>query len=468
MKQPNVLWIVMDAVRADTLSCYGYGRNTTRNIDKLSETGVLFEKAFSTSNWTPPSHASMFTGLYPSNHGVLQPDLTLSDRNITLAEILSGNGYETLLISPSPQITGYRNMNKGFTRTIESYRGKMNFRDPLLYPSLIRNLFYGWDKQTHYFNQIIKRESNNFREKGNSFFIFVNYATVHWPYTVPRNFNKFSLPSSADKKKVDELSGRESMLKKFIRGRKKNPADKYPYNFIAGAIDVSGDELSALKTLYDNEVYYLDHLLGGLFRFILEEDLMDDTIIILTADHGEMFGEHGLGTHWYCLYDVALRTPLIIHYPNGLKPGTVKHMVSLVDLFPTILALTEIDHRQPVDGFDMFSPDYMREHVLAEVGRPDEPLRKLEETFPDFDKSRFNKSLKCIRTDDYKYIIGSDGSEELYDLRKDPGELHNIIEEERDTAIQLKSALENEIQRSGREKVRHRIRNLKRSGRFRI
>src|SRR3989344_3099616 len=102
--KPNILLIVMDAVRADSLSCYGYRKKTTPNIDKLAEHGVLFENAFSASGWTPPSHASFFTGNYPSRHGVLKPNLYLDPSNITLAEVLKSNGYKTIAFS-SPHIT---------------------------------------------------------------------------------------------------------------------------------------------------------------------------------------------------------------------------------------------------------------------------------------------------------------------------------------------------------------------------
>lgn len=450
--KPNVLWLVIDALRADSLSCYGYGKETSPNIDKFAEKSRIFENAFSAGSWTSPSHASMFTGKYPFRHGMLNPDLPRL-RDKTVADILSKEDYETLMIAPSPQIAGYRGLNKGFKRTIESYRGKFNYKDPALWYTFLRSLFMGWDNQTHYFNQIIKREMKKARRKNKPSFIFVNNVAVHWPYNPPRGFRKFSYPKGVDEDKMRKVAGQKNFISKVFKKASRN----YVRSYLKGELELSQKELFALKSFYDNELCYLDYELGKLFNFLEKENFMENTLIILTSDHGELFGEHGLLGHCHCLYEPLIRVPLILYYPN-IVPKRVNTLVSLVDLFPTILDITGVEKKEEVDGISLLGKggEY-HDYVIAQSRRPEEKKERARKS-PKL--SKIDNNLDMIRTKRYGYIMGNK-TEELYDVKRDPEEEDNIISEKPKVARKLRSRLQKELRKGEKREIRERVRKLK-------
>ncbi len=433
MAKPNILWIIMDAVRQDSLSCYGYFRKTTPNLDKLTEEKetILFKNAFSPARWTPPSHASMFTGKLPSHHGVLSPNLYLNNKHKTVAEDLSNIGYNTVLITPSPQLASYRNLNKGFKKTIESYLGKLNFKDPQLLISLIKNAFFGWDEQTDYFNKVIKKEIKKNKSEKIPFFIFVNYATVHWPYdpTFPFKY-KFPLPENIDEHKIKTLAGQESLVSKALRylklKKKPDVSLKYPFNYLGKFIEITPLEFNALKTYYDCGLSYLDHKLGQLVDY-LKKNVYDDTLMIITSDHGEMFGEHNLAAHQYGLYENLIRVPLIIKFPKNISSKRADDdLVSLIDIVPTLLDLIGVNKKINLDGVSLFDSK-KREHIIAESDRLGEWANNFEKIHPLFNKRAYDKKLSCVRTKEWKLILGEDGSEEFYNIISDPDEDKNLF-----------------------------------------
>jgi arylsulfatase A-like enzyme len=155
---------------------------------------------------------------------------------------------------------------------------------------------------------------------------------------------------------------------------------------------------------------------------------------MITADHGENFGEHRLAYHLFCLYDSLIRVPLIFHAPAIFRgPIRLPHLVSLTDILPTLLDLLNLDPaiRQDVDGKSLLplNGHPYHEHVFSEFDRPTWMLRNLTARFPGNDFSHLDRGIRCIRTSEYKLIVGTDGREELYHLRSDPNESHNLIDE---------------------------------------
>jgi len=191
--ESNVILIVMDAVRRDHLSCYGYHRKTTPNIDNLAKKGVLFENAFSTAEWSYPSHASIFTGKYPSYHNTLGKDIFLHKENTTIAEILSRNGYQTIGVSGNDLLSPINLFSKGFQKYIV-YDVRYEVRSILKIikkspKDFARTLMYGRDGYTCQNVEKIKSFLKN-RKKTKPFFLFTNLYNCHAPYNPPRPFKK--------------------------------------------------------------------------------------------------------------------------------------------------------------------------------------------------------------------------------------------------------------------------------------
>jgi len=447
MNKPNVFLAVLDAVRPDHLSCYAYSRKTTPNIDKIAQEGVLFENAFSAAPWTPPSHASIFTGMYPSQHGVLGKNLYLDEEIATLAEILSSKGYETLGICLNPWVSPQTGLDRGFKKLVSrsslGYLNRFSSRlslDWIVFclETNIRFMVYNWGKRARVFQEI-KKWILNSQKRNKPFFIFVNYFDAHTPYSPPQPF----------KRKFEKIHNRNTDLQKISDVF--NSRHGYPY--VAKEVEVSEEEWDVLKSWYDGGIAYIDFFLGKLFDYLKGRELFDDTSIVITSDHGENFGEHQLANHLFCLYDTLLHVPLIMKYPELTSVGKrISNIVSTVDIFPTLLSAlnTKIKSNSKISGVNLipFENRIYHKYVCAEYGPPVADIEALKRLSPNVDSSicnKYNKNLKCIRLNDFKYIVASDGKEELYNLEKDPEESRNIISEFPEKAKELKSLLTAEL-----------------------
>jgi arylsulfatase A-like enzyme len=448
MNKPNILLAVLDAVRPDHLSCYGYSRETTPNIDEIAKDGVLFENAFSAAPWTPPSHASLFTGMYPSQHGVLGKNLYLSKKVQTIAEILRAEGYETLGICINPWVGFHTGLHRGFKKFISTLHRRYldRFSSRLSLDSIIfclktdiRGITYGWTYQVRLF-QKMKEWIINSQKKNKPFLIFVNYLDAHTPYNPPEPF----------KSKFERFHNRNADLQKI----KDIFNTRHGYPYVAKECEVSEDEWDILKSWYDGEIAYIDFFLGKLFDYLKEREIYDNTFFIITSDHGENFGEHELANHVFCLYDTLLHIPLIMRYSKYFSGGKrISNIVSNIDIFPTLLSVlnVKIKVKHRINGVNLIPLENRIYHryICAEYGPPFADIKALERFNPHMLlpslRNKYNRSLKCIRSDDFKYIIASDGEEELYNLKKDPEENKNIIKELPEKAEELKSILIKEL-----------------------
>ena len=445
MNKPNVFLAVMDAVRSDHLSCYGHPRKTTPNIDIIAQESVLFENVFSAAPWTPPSHASMFTGMYPSQHGVLGKNLYLDEEIPTIAEIFSSEGYETLGICVNYWVSTKTGLARGFNRFVsELNRGYIKRFAPRLsldwiifcLETDIRFMVHNWSHEAKVFQEI-KRWILNSQKRNKPFFIFVNYFDAHTPYDPPQPF----------KKKFQKVYNRNVDLEKISDVF--NSRHGYPY--IAKETEVSEEEWDVLRSWYDGSIAYIDFFLGKLFDYLKERELYDDTFIVITSDHGESFGEHQLANHLFCLYDTLLHVPLIMRHPELTSEGKrISNIVSNIDIFPTLLDILNMKSNSKISGVNLipFENRIYHKYVCAEYGPPLADITALKRLSPNVESSicnKYNKNLKCIRSDDFKYIIASDGKEELYNLEKDPDESKNIIVEFPEKAKELKSLLTAEL-----------------------
>jgi len=487
--RPNVILIAMDTVRADHLSCYGYHRKTSPNIDKIAEEGVLFENAFTTGTWSPSSHASIFTGKYPSYHRTLGRNVYLRRGNKTIAEILAANGYRTIGISNCILLHVGTGFERGFQKFVEPFgyfvlppefhrrSGTLSMLLELALRSpkdFVKNLVYGPDQLNAYTNRVIKSLIKGDRARKKPFFMFINYFNCHAPYDPPRPF-KGRFCSGFEE---PQLFFVEYMLEKMlgkscerIVGRDLN-TQKLEYiansatvhfSFIAGELQISEKEWEVVRSWYDGEIAYLDSCLGELLNFIQDEGIFDNTVIIITADHGENFGEHGLARHRFGLYDSLLHVPLIISHPS-LASGRIRHKgtVSTIDILPTILSLCGLGASDDIQGKTLFPFEERKIHnfVCAEcgeletdwawalakhgarVGASESVNAKLRSSDLALKLRSIDMGSKCIRNEEFKYIFSPIGRDELYDIASDPTEKNNIIHERPDEAKYLRSQLE--------------------------
>lgn len=453
---PNVILIVMDAVRADHLSCYGYHRKTSPNIDNLAKKGVLFERAFSTAEWSYPSHASIFTGKYPSRHKTLGKDIYLHKENTTIAEILSRNRYLTIGVSGNDLLSPINGFSRGFQKYVVfdiRHEIRSFFRFVKQSPKdFARTLVYGFDGYTYRNIEKIKGFLKNCKKP---FFLFTNIYNAHAPYNPPRPFKKhfcdnLNRPPLSIMEPISRMmhghSG-EKMPGFDIRKLNLIASDHGQYSFMAKELQVSEEEWEVVKSWYDGGILYLDYRIGELVKFLQHQGIFENTLLIITADHGENFGEHGLASHQFCLYDSLIHVPLIMVYPKAIPRGKkISSLVSLIDIFPTILDLLNIKgHRHDIQGKSLFPFEDRKIHdfVCAECG---ESVRsRLTGSTLRSRLKQYDKGYKCLRTESYKYIISADQKEQLYDIRKDPLEEKNIAGKYPDKTKYFKKQLENTI-----------------------
>ena len=379
---PNVLLIVLDTVRPDHLSCYGYKHNETPNIDKIAKDGLLFLNAFSTAPWTVPSHASMFTGLYPSQHGADWGHTYLTSDHLTLAEYLQGVGYRTAGFSENPYVGPDHGLAQGFAEFHESWRRPMIVRtikkldaklglrkDPLEYADRTSGLFRHW----------LIAEGENDRP----FFAYINFMAAHLPRYPRPPFDSGRWSSEA--------------LQKILE-----PVNLVPERFYLGQYRLNQRDLSVMREIYDQEINYIDGYIGDLFDFLVETEILENTILIITSDHGENFGEHGFFEHQLCIYNTLIHVPLIIRFPKLFSPKNIDARVSTVEIFPTIVDILNAERSELMStesGTESSAFHWITEDqkIIAEYANGLGMMKSaIRNEAPDFDFAPFDRELKSL------------------------------------------------------------------------
>ena len=397
MTPNNVLLIVLDAVRKDHLSPYGYDRPTTPNLDEFAEEATVYDSAIAAAPWTPTSHAAMFTGQYPSNNGVFGRTPNLAPDRPHVAEALSERGYRTFGFSNSY----HTSPNRGFDRGFEYYHDILSlprFADRMYEPSLdfARHVVDYFLKEYDDSSYQLRRLRTQLDRTDGPFFGFINCNSAHSPYDPPERF-KTEFESYFDEwDAVDEDAARA--------------VSEDAYRWMLGEVEMTDAEWDLLRCWYDGEIRYLDFLLGSLFDDLRERGLYDETAIIVTSDHGEQFGEDGLIYHQFSLSERLINVPLLVKWPEGVEPSTDggDGLVSLTDIAPTAIDLAGESPPAAMDGRSLLS-EASHDIVFAEYAGPGTELRER------FDGSEFTiQGLQAARTPDHKLVRATDGSETLY------------------------------------------------------
>lgn len=413
-KRPNIVLIVMDTVRRDHLSCYGYHRDTTPFLRRLATEGVVFDNVVSTSPWTLPSHASVFSGLYPSQHGATHASLNLSMDLDLLSEILADAGYQTVGFSANPWVGQSTGMDQGFHVLEEVWRDLCT--DNLF--SLVRISHsmagVGLDQGARKILQRGRLWLRKCYDPAFPVFFFANFMDAHSPY---------SLIPSAYRQMYQGNVVEEGRMKQLDRER---PLHLY------GERKLGPEEFEILEGLYDGGIRYLDERLRQLEALLINHGLAGDreTLWIFTSDHGENFGEHGLVDHEFAVNEALIRVALILRFPGRIAAGTrCASRVQNLDIFGTILdaaGLEDVDRKESLGLLPPPNGRQLRQYEVAEYFRPEVLLKMARRQ--GHDASRYDRSLRTILRGDWKYVWASDGADELYDLKQDPDEEENLAE----------------------------------------
>ncbi len=412
-RRPDVVLITLDTVRSDHLSLYGYARDTTPDLEAFARTATLYTRAVAASNLTLPTHASLFTGLYPRHHGALvDPELGavgLAERFRTLAEVLREAGYLTLAVVANP---AYLAARLGFGQGFDHYDDARpqpflpELRPQLAASSLVALLDAALSdpdlvraesayRRADEINRVVFRLLDQVAGRPQPLFLFVNYMDAHWPYDPPPPFD-LRYPGRLPR---GERPGRAAFLAAQQLRRQLTPAER-----------------RHMVSQYDGAIAYLDRALGRLFERLRALGRFDGALVVVTSDHGEALGEHGLLSHGVSLHQHQLHVPLLVKAPQQRAAAVSGVLVSSVDVMPTILAALSLEVPAALPGLDLLGEGGSERVVISES----HPGVVFSRSHP-----RLRYAQRALFAGDLKLIASESGQRQLFDLSADPGELRN-------------------------------------------
>ena len=402
----NVLFLVVDTLRADHLPSYGYASGTTPNLDAFAGDAIRFDQAFSNASWTRPSFASILSGRLPGNHGVMAKTDGLPDALVTLPEAFHASGWHTRGLATNHNLTAHYNFHQGFDRYVHLEPDNVLWADDasvkLLLMQVVRRVV---DRGKAMLGIVspgsVYRDAATVNAEVLSwldeptpapFFYFVGYMDPHDPYYV-------------------------------------HPYDGTGYARSAHPRP-DPSEADALRGLYDGEITFWDARFGELVAELKQRGLYDDLTIVITSDHGEEFADHGGFWHGTTLYDEQVRVPLFVKLPESRRGGTVvRHWVQSIDLMPSLLRLEGLEVPAGVQGGDIFEGTDV---VYAEESHEGNVLESVRER---------------RGTDEWKLLTANPGNprglpeEALFRVDFDPGETRNLAEDAADDLTRAQEQL---------------------------
>ena len=386
--RPNILLISIDSLRSDHLGCYGYAQPTSPFIDELASRGARFENAVSTTSWTLPAHAAMLTGLNDSTHGLVDNGLRLSDDHLTLAELLQDQGYATAGFFGAPYLHPTFGLGQGFD-FYQSCMSEAAEDGKVVRNSARSNLAPSHSDVTGPRTREFVKTWADSLAKDESWFCFLHLWDVHYDFIPPEAYINLFDPDY-----TGSIDGR--LMSNADINREMSPRD-----------------LRHVQALYDAEIRFTDDILRGIFDDLEARDMLANTLVILTADHGEEFFEHGNKGHNKTLFEEVVRVPLIINWPGQIDAGRViKEQAQIIDFMPTVASAVGFSGALAVQGRDL-SPQL--------AGLTSEPRSALLELLID------QSSQRALRTNDWKLIEPREGTPTYwFDLQQDPGEKRAI------------------------------------------
>lgn len=511
MTAPDIIFIVLDTQRADRLGCYGHSQPTSPNLDRFAAQSVLFEQAISPAQWTIPSHASMFTGQYPTTHGVTQSSQGLNPSQPHVAEVLQQAGYQTVGFCNNP-LVGI--LNNGFKRGFQTFynyggaipslprhssplppplnylgEGYTQFLRRISYP--IQN-FFGqsdlafrvslnawltpvWSKLANFKGQNPRSvkdvvwflEQREQEQTEQPLFLFLNLMETHLPFWPPGEYiDRFApyLRHSKEARDIMRAWNREA------------------YRWAAPLKEPLGElESRVLNDLYDAEVAFQDDYLGQLFAQLGQRRRQKDTLTIIVADHGDGLGDHGYFGHAFVAYQELVHVPLIINWPARYESGQrISAPVSTRRVFHTMVEAAgatqdALERMEQVANLETATTRRLSlRHSVT--GRDPEQWTAFSEVYPPMNFAKaierrqpeLLEEFRCLETrratvrqrtpsaeavdTALKLIQVAGVSEELYDLSADPLELQNALGHQPELTAALELALDQMVSRATRER----------------
>ncbi len=481
MVQPNILLIILDTQRRDRLSTYGYHRETSPALDQFAAHATQFERAIAPAQWTVPSHVSMFTGLYTSSHQVTQAYSQISRMNPVLPEILQHAGYHTVGFCNNPLVGVLNNgLQRGFDafynyagasvqRPFRQPRGPIRravrqrwqrfarptqnrfahsdwlFRislNPLLVPLWTRFVNYKGHTPNSVDDVIAYMRQHRAGNTGQPLFTFLNLMGTHLPYRPPQDYLDRVNPGLRENRHAYRFMQRFNAE----AARWASPTDP----------PLADWEQRVLNDFYDAETLHQDYHLGRLLAYLRSANVLEDTIVIITADHGEAHGDHNFVGHSFVVYQELVHVPLIIHDPAGCFPRShhVKTNVSTRRIFHTALDLAGVPaplpEGDPNANMQALSlarttngqPDSEGGVAFAEAYPPSTFISVLEHRNPQvIEQMQLRQVRRGVYDGDHKLAMVHDRVEALYDTQADPTEIRDIAAQQPGIAQRLKTHL---------------------------
>jgi arylsulfatase A-like enzyme len=431
---PNIVMVVFDTARRDRFGAYGYGRATTPTVDALAREGLRVDTMIANGPWTLPSHASLFTGLYPSQHGCQwgTGNRLRDSVPLTLAESLRALGYETICATSNGLISEETGLARGFDR----YAFRMDLeRGRRRIARRVRKALSGGDSGGRILNRWVRDQIRTVRKP---FFLLVNYLECHWAYAPPRWCER-----AVGGSRYDYLEG--------LRYRLRFASRTGPWEAVARADE---RDLRVYSTLYDGELRNVDRHLADLMGFLDRANHLsrDESVVIVTSDHGEHIGEHGLADHQASLDEHLVHVPFVVWSPGRIATGNTTRLYESVDVLPSLLHLLGVERPPWLQGrrTDLFtttdrSPGGGDGYAISEwrAWTPKEVAR-LSKRNPSYDFRGLDRDLLSIRDQRFK-LIRADGRDRLHDLLSEDGETVDVADELPDEADRLRAGLEETI-----------------------
>jgi uncharacterized sulfatase len=427
MNRPNVVWITVESTRADHTFLDDYERATMPNTERIAraENGRGFESCFSHGIWTLSSSASILTGTYPSHHGTGTVHDVLPEGIETVPERLGEVGYRSGLVAPNGQVSPTTGLDRGFDDfaylSRDTIVGTAGWRTLAKYALSFPRHGPGLTLDTNRFdtgfltNDIAKRWLRSYEASDDPFFLYTFYGDPHHLYYPPR-------------KELREFADAFNMSIAEARDVSRRHSEDLHEN-IADGCDFTDDQWRAIKALYDGEIAYTDDRIRGLVSYLAELDLLEDTIVVITADHGECFGEDGMLAHMVTTNDAVCHVPLVTYGFEGISEyeGMVQHADVMTTLLDRVGARTD-----GLQGIDMREDS--RGYTITQRGwqRAKRNLDRFAELNPDFDDSPYHHAdLTALRTPEFKYLASEERTE-LFELPDETEDVSASYPEERD------------------------------------
>lgn len=409
---PNILVITIDTLRADHLSCYGYARRTSPVLETVAAEGVLFANAYAQSSWTKPSTASLLTSHYPTMHQTNLEKSKLPESETLLAEVLRDAGYTTAVLSGNPWVTPEWGFDQGVDHFFSAYDER--FARVTLFMMALKRVNKLVDGHATVYNAVKRRAQRELStterdevvnveamrwldaNRDRPFFLYLHLMSPHHPYNPPPPYDRIFNPHPVDP-----------------------PVTYYPrksYYFGEQGEPLSDAKLADMVGRYDGDILFADTVVGKLLAHLRSRDLLERTVVVITADHGEEFYDHQNWGHGQSVYNELLHVPLLVRYPAALPRGVrIAEPVMSVDIMPTLLELTGATTSSVLAGRSLVG--------LAQGKASDHPPEALAELL-----YRYGNGRALVRGTD-KLIdieVGEKQSHELYDLAADPGERRDL------------------------------------------